>query len=84
MEVTCAGDRGLCLARTGLGRAAEFGRKHSGVGKEPRIDGALGQRLFHVWPRLVRSAGGGERPSQRIVRENVRAGLKFALRKSNG
>ena len=74
---------GFGQPRLGFGRASEFGRKHSRVGKEPRIDGALGQRLLHVRPCLVGTTGRGERPRQRIVRENVRAGLQFALRKLN-
>ena len=53
------------------------------MGEEPRVHGALGQRLFHVRPRLVVAAGGGKRPCQRIVRKNVRAILQFALRQLN-
>ena len=53
------------------------------MGEEPRVHGALGQRLLHVRPRLVVAAGGSERPRQRIMRENVRAILQFALRQLN-
>ncbi len=74
---------GFGQPRLGFGRASEFGRKHSGVGEEPRIDGALGQRLLHVRPCLVESTRGSERPRQRIVRKNVCAGLQFALRELN-
>ena len=67
----------------GFGRAPEFGRKHARMHEEPRVHGALGQRLLHVRPRLVVAAGGAERPRQRIVRKNVRAILQFALRQLN-
>ncbi len=78
LEIAGFGEPGL-----GFGRALESGRKHARVGKEPRVHGALGQRLLHVRPSLVVAAGGGERPGQRVMGENVLAVLQFALHQLN-
>ena len=72
--------RALVSQRLGFGRSSEFGRKHPGMGEEPGVDRALGQRLLHVRPCLFEPTRGSERPCQRIVRKNVCAGPEFALR----
>ena len=58
---------------------SRLGRYHRRVEEQPGILGSFRERPFHFALGFIRFAGHGQRPCQRIVRENIGAFLEFPL-----
>src|SRR5262245_52778817 len=88
-QLISLGGKEHLLESVGLGEvtlrffsATAFGRDHSRVQKEACILSALCQSSLNMVPGFSEPSRGCQRPSHRLVREDIRAHREFLLRKT--